>query len=432
MKRLLLLAISLFVGFTSFTQTNSITSYYSWALEWCEGTYGGDSVDLVIAGTYNPGNVYTIQLSDGSGSFASPTVIYTQYGTNTGGYIIGVNWTNTIPPGTGYRIRGVASDPVTIGPDNGYDITIHALPTVSLAPFSDLCGLDAPITLTEGSPAGGTYSGTWVTGGSFNPMLAGAGSYNINYTYTDMNGCTNSTDAPIAVNIPTVTQAPFVDLCMNNGALTLTGGSPTSGIYSGTGVTGNDFDPMAAGIGSHDITYTYTDGNGCSNSTIESVVVKDIPTVSLGTFSNICVNDAQFPLTGGLPTGGTYLGTGVTSYGDFAPVLVGIGTHTIIYSITGGNGCSNTATESIIVDGCAGLSEKDAANVLLSPNPAETSFSIASDLVIDQIIVTDINGRTVKVFGNQQSYTIAELTEGMYIVNIIAGEINLVKRLMVR
>ena len=32
---------------------------------------------------------------------------------------------------------------------------------------------------------------------------------------------------------------------------------------SGPGVTGSTFDPNAAGVGIHVLTYSYTDGNGC-------------------------------------------------------------------------------------------------------------------------------------------------------------------------
>ena len=53
----------------------------------------------------------------------------------------------------------------------------------------------------------------------------------------------------------------------------------TGGVYSGTGVTddGNgmtySFDPAAAGVGIHTLTYTFTDGNGCTNSASDDVEV---------------------------------------------------------------------------------------------------------------------------------------------------------------
>jgi hypothetical protein len=54
-----------------------------------------------------------------------------------------------------------------------------------------------------------------------------------------------------------------------------------------------------------------------------------------------------------------------------------------------------------------------------------------SELVIDQLMVMDMNGRTVKTFGNQNSYEVGELTAGMYMVHITSGDLTLVKRLMI-
>jgi PKD repeat protein len=53
----------------------------------------------------------------------------------------------------------------------------------------------------------------------------------------------------------------------------LTGGLPVGGEYTGPGVTNGIFDPAAAGLGMHTITYTYTDNNFCTNSAIDSIGV---------------------------------------------------------------------------------------------------------------------------------------------------------------
>ncbi|NOU45634.1 MAG: T9SS type A sorting domain-containing protein [Bacteroidales bacterium] len=51
------------------------------------------------------------------------------------------------------------------------------------------------------------------------------------------------------------------------GPITLTGGLPEGGVYSGDGVSGNIFDQAVAGAGNHLISYTYTDAEFCSNQT---------------------------------------------------------------------------------------------------------------------------------------------------------------------
>lgn len=82
-------------------------------------------------------------------------------------------------------------------------ITVNPLPTVTLGAFNDLCIYNSAVALGGGSPAGGDYSGTGVSGGSFDPAAAGLGSTVVTYTYEDANGCEN-----------TATQNIFVDECL--------------------------------------------------------------------------------------------------------------------------------------------------------------------------------------------------------------------------
>ena len=48
---------------------------------------------------------------------------------------------------------------------------------------------------------------------------------------------------------------------------------PEGGTYSGPGVVDNMFDPAQAGIGTHTLTYTYMDEQGCENSADQTVIV---------------------------------------------------------------------------------------------------------------------------------------------------------------
>lgn len=61
-----------------------------------------------------------------------------------------------------------------------------------------LCSTDDP-TLVTTSPSGGTLSGTGIVGGTFDPAVAGEGSYILTYTFTDANECTNSAIVSVAV-----------------------------------------------------------------------------------------------------------------------------------------------------------------------------------------------------------------------------------------
>lgn len=84
----------------------------------------GASVDVpyTATGTFNASNVFTAYLSDASGSFAAETIIGALSSTSSG-TITATIPANT-PSGTAYRIRVKASDPATLGTDNGSDLTV--------------------------------------------------------------------------------------------------------------------------------------------------------------------------------------------------------------------------------------------------------------------------------------------------------------------
>lgn len=86
----------------------------------CKGS--SISIPFTVACAFDAGNVFTAQLSDAAGSFASPVSLGTLTSA-TSGTING-----TIPAGqatgSGYRIRIVSSAPVITGPDNGVNISI--------------------------------------------------------------------------------------------------------------------------------------------------------------------------------------------------------------------------------------------------------------------------------------------------------------------
>jgi hypothetical protein len=98
-------------------------------------------------------------------------------------------------------------------------------------------------------------------------------------TYTasiyDGNGCSSSIEVTItSLPLPVVTMDNFGSVCPK-AHITLSGGMPAGGTYSGDGVSNGEFDAWTAGIGTHTITYQYTNSNGCTNSTTASITVED-------------------------------------------------------------------------------------------------------------------------------------------------------------
>ncbi|MEQ1747062.1 MAG: hypothetical protein ABMA02_16655 [Saprospiraceae bacterium] len=135
-----------------------------------------------------------------------------------------------------------------------------------------------------GWPAGGTFSGPGVSQNQFDPAVAGAGVHVLSYSVNDPNNC------PLSCTFNyTVFALPVVDcpndtvVCLNGAApFALTGATPAGGTYAGTGVTAGEFDPAAAGIGQHVITYTaYASGCAGTCSYVISVVGDQTPTLTV-------------------------------------------------------------------------------------------------------------------------------------------------------
>jgi len=109
--------------------SNSITTSAIAGSPFCVTASTGAVVNVPFTsvGTFNAGNIYTAQLSDATGGFASPTNIGTLSSTTNSGTI-----NATIPSGTtggnGYRIRVISNNPVVTGSDNGSDLIVVLSP----------------------------------------------------------------------------------------------------------------------------------------------------------------------------------------------------------------------------------------------------------------------------------------------------------------
>lgn len=126
------------------------------------------NVPFTSTGTFNGGNIYSAELSDATGSFASPTVIGTLTSTANSGTINATIPANTTS-GTLYRIRVVSDNPAVIGTDNGTDLTINLTGACGIttgvivgSPFTIDCNtwanVDVPFTTIGTYAAGNIFS----------------------------------------------------------------------------------------------------------------------------------------------------------------------------------------------------------------------------------------------------------------------------------
>ncbi|MEZ4885330.1 MAG: choice-of-anchor Q domain-containing protein [Chitinophagales bacterium] len=245
---------------------------------------------------------------------------------------------------------------------------------------SPLCvGEDLQLTPVASSQLNYQWSGP----DNFNSMDAAPVLTNVsasmsgNYfvTVSDGNGC--SSIGQVSANIlPTVSFTTTADICLNAGVQTLSGGIPTGGTYSGSGLgvldKGDgetfDFNPTAAGIGKHTVTYTYSDTNGCIGSATATIEVYT-PIASAST-TPICNNGSPANLT--VTTNASnpsYVWSSGTSGNNSANVTVSNPVNNAKYTvtITDGNHCSQTAEVTLTV------------NPLSTPNITGSLIYCASD-----------------------------------------------------
>ncbi|TKC10644.1 PKD domain-containing protein [Pedobacter polaris] len=99
------------------------------------------------------------------------------------------------------------------------------------------------------------------------------------------------TSAPQTITLlasPEVEFNALNPICLNRGVVQLvateTGNlQGDGGVFTGNGVspTGS-FNPLLAGVGKHDITYTFTADNGCRDQKVQTIEVYSLPTIDVG------------------------------------------------------------------------------------------------------------------------------------------------------
>jgi hypothetical protein len=208
-----------------------------------------------------------------------------------------------------YTIVSVSNSNCTGSTSGIATVVINANPTVTISPISDVCDNAASVTLVA-TPSGGSFTGTGIIGNQFDPQQ-GTGTYPVNYSFTDGNGCSGNASTTITVlESPTVTLAPLNDVCIENGSVTLTEGSPSGGVFSGNNVGGSSFDAPSAGVGNHTITYTYAASNGCSSAATQNITVEEC--LGLSEIANFSISIAPNPASEMLFI--TFDGTAEVSY----------------------------------------------------------------------------------------------------------------------
>lgn len=347
--------------------------------------------------TYSPAinfitgiTVFTAQLSDGNGSFASPLNIGTVTSDASGAQTISATIPSGIAGGTGFRIRVVSANPNSTGTNTGTDFTIGGFPSATISyAGSPFCSTTAPQSVTLTGTMGGTFSSTAgliidAVSGVITPSTSTPGTYIVTYTMAAVGTCpAQSTTTSVTVTaLPsatiTYTTSPF---CSNSGVQTVTRTGAVGGAFSSTaGLSINSgtgtITPTLSTPGTYNVTYTMAAAGGCpAQTTATSLTITQAPTATIS-YAGVpfCSNDfTNKPVTRTGAAGGTYTASPAglsinASTGEISIFSSTPGTYTVTYSMASVGGCpTQTTTTSVTINTAPVV-----ADVIISPSTTIT------------------------------------------------------------
>lgn len=317
-----------------------------------------------------------------------------------------------------YTIAGTTSGCLTY---DTVQIFVKPTPTPNLGNDTLFCSL--PVILNANTTANSYLWNNGSIGSSLN--ITTPGKYWIRTTNT--NGCTNSDTIQAGLGAsPIVTLGPDTAFCQGS-SIHLYAGAGTGNVYAwSNGATTSSITVGTPGTYSVLVTNTV----GCQSSDIINVTSKAKPTVSLvftGLTSFCKDDDTSKLLTEGSPSGGTYIGAAITG-NTFTANQAGQGSHIVLYTITGSNGCSNTAKDTLTVNACVGIEElTNEMNFNVYPNPTTGVFTLdltTSSELKGVLYITSIEGKIVLndvIEGNgliSKSINISHLANGIYYLKL--------------
>jgi hypothetical protein len=303
---------------------------------------------FTASGTYNAGNSFTAELSDVSGSFATPTVLGSVVSTTSG------TITCIFPAGlsgNGFQLRVNSSDPLELGvPTAGL---LMEAPNAGVNSVASVCGNSIQaFPFLNGSPdTGGTWSihmgiGVWMFDDQFTGMADGEV---LRYVVTSLNGCTDTALVFVNTSIP-----PFAgnntthSVCSSEAPFSMfqaLGGFPdVGGTWTNPGGAPQPptFTPGLSLPGCY--TYTVAGIAPCPNAS-SALCINVSPVANAGSDASLswCLSSGPLDLLaqlGGAPSpGGTWTddsATGALSGATFNPAGVPSGTYVFTYTVGGG------------------------------------------------------------------------------------------------
>jgi hypothetical protein len=295
------------------------------------------------------------------------------------------------------------------------NININQSPTLQV---------NAPTICTGGSATllvNGASTYTWSTGGN-------ASSFTVSPLNTTVYTVTGTSSAS-CVSVPFITTVNVISsISLSSSSATIcAGASATLQVSGASSYTWNTSSTGNLLIVSPLTNTNYTvvgSAPGCPNnaSTTANVLVNPLPVINLVLpYAEVCETEFLFQISTN-PPGGTLSGPGLIGT-QFSPSLAGIGTHTITYTYTNVNSCTNSGSQTLSVMACTGLqNEERYVGLAVYPNPANEYLSILnlSGSLSISVRILNLTGQEIKVYllNSVASLSVQDLEPGLYILEV--------------
>ena len=180
---------------------------------------------------------------------------------------------------------------------------------------------------------------------------------------------------------------------------------------------------------------TFQSIHGCDSIEELPLVLIPAPEVSVSSFvpDSVSIDTGFIDMPGATPTGGYYMGTGVTTYG-FNSTFAGLGEHWITYTYTDTiTGCTGMDSTLIKVYDPIGINEIEAQNIKLYPNPGTGDF-VLTGTALESVRISSLDGELVKqlTITNpiEVRFSLKGQAKGTYLLHILNDGVE-IKRILV-
>lgn len=300
-------------------------------------------------------------------------------------------------------------------------VNVLTPPTASAGPDTTICP-ESCVTLQ----ASGGIDYVWGNGSeSFENEVCPEENTSYFVTVYDESGCSDTDTVQVLLaETPTISFSGLSNVYCDSNDGVLLEGSPGGGIFTGAGVSNNIFYPGVAGAGSHEITYSVENDNGCFSKAVQITTIYSSPEINLGNDTSLCTGSTiQLQVAAGFDS---YLWSNGDTENSTIISSGGIPNTKTVRLIATQNGCVAIDEIEIEFIACVGIEDLQEKGIYIYPNPTTGQFNIRFNTEEKDIRIEVINLQGQVIFSEKltdcnqtecvKAINLSNYDKGIYIV----------------